>query len=184
MIKCTRCSISIGNDFKPCNRDGDRNDILFIGEAPGSTENRLKRPFTGKSGLHLRLFLTRYDLTIHSSITNVVKCQPPQNRDPTSVEIANCKEFLFEDIAEVKPKLIILVGKVPLSVFIGKPIELAKPYINKLIIANKVMILPIYHPSYIIRNNLDELYFDSFNIISDIYHSINPYYKSKKFVRR
>ena len=59
---CKRCSISVQNEFKPCFREGDKSDILFIGEAPGHTENKTKVPFTGKSGTYLRKFVKIYAL--------------------------------------------------------------------------------------------------------------------------
>lgn len=182
--KCHKCFISLGNNFKPCWRQGDANDILFIGEAPGTVENRTKIPFTGESGLLLRKFIKGYHLERFSSITNIIRCQPPRNRDPLPVEINNCKQYLFDDIREVSPKLIILVGKVPLAFFLGKAIEYAKPYINKPIAMKNSVIFPIYHPSYILRESNEALYFESFNIISNIYHGFNPFYGIKNFKKK
>lgn len=183
-LKCTKCSISLANDFKPCWRNGEKNDILFIGEAPGHTENKTKIPFTGKTGKFLRKMIRIYQLENMSSFTNIIKCQPTRNRDPNYEEITNCKSYLFEDIAVVKPRLVILLGRVALETFVGHPIQVVKPYINKPFVIGKAIFLPIYHPSYILRDELEEDYFKSFNVISDIYSQLNPYYFAKKYRKK
>jgi DNA polymerase len=180
-MKCSKCDISLHNNFTPCLRDGNENDIMLIGEAPGHTENRTKIPFTGKSGTLIREFLHNYGLDTNTTITNVVKCQPDWNRDPRPYEINNCKAYLLKDIAEVKPKLIILAGKIPMEFFFNKTIAYVKPYINVPRVLSRVVLVPIYHPSFIIRNNYQDKYIDSFNIISDLYSKINPYYNAKCF---
>lgn len=183
-MKCLRCTIALGNNFHLCPRQGDRNDILFIGEAPGTTENKTKIPFSGKSGNLLKSFTSIYQLKDFSSYTNVIKCQPPRNRDPLPNEISNCASYLIDDIKVVQPKLVILVGRISLEVFINKNLEYIKDYINIPFVRNNVIIFPIYHPSYILREDKQELYFESFNIISDLYNKINPYYPTKKFKKK
>jgi DNA polymerase len=178
---CKKCLISTSNDFQPCNRSGDRGHILWIGEAPGTTENRLKIPFTGKAGLKLKEFTGYYHLDQFSVFTNVIKCQPPRNRDPHTDEILKCKPYLLDDINVVDPKLIILLGRIALESFKGTSIEIIKPFINKPFVIAKTIVISIYHPSYILRNDLDHLYFESFNIISDVYNTINIYYRKRNF---
>lgn len=183
MEKCRKCTISYNNNFTPCPREGDRNDILFIGEAPGHTENKKKVPFVGKAGQFLRKYIHAYKLTDFSSMTNVVKCQPLHNRDPRKDEIDNCKEFLYNDLKEVKPKLIILVGKIALEFFLGRDVNIIKAYINKPFVIGETIVFPIYHPSYILRSELDDDYCESFNQISALYNRINPYYSARKLKR-
>jgi len=183
MEKCRRCNISYNNGFTPCPRQGGENDILFIGEAPGHTENKKKIPFTGKAGKLLHKYVSAYKLEAFSSYTNVVKCQPLYNRDPTQTEIDNCKEYLFEDIAIVKPKLIVLVGRIALEFFLGTKVAVVKPYINKPFVIGKAIVFPIYHPSYILRNELENDYCTSFNEISSLYNRINKYYTVRKLKR-
>ena len=183
-MKCLKCPIALGNNFHNCPRQGDENDILFIGEAPGHTENKTKIPFTGKSGLLLKSYVALYQLGSFSTYSNVIKCQPPKNRDPSDDEIRNCMEFLIKDIVEVKAKLIILTGKVPLEVFKGEKFEFVKNHINKPFAHNGVITMAIYHPSYILRESKEELYFESFNIVSDLYNKINPFYRAKKFNKK
>ena len=183
MLKCKKCTIAYNNNFTPCPRQGDENDILFIGEAPGHTENKKKVPFTGKAGKLLHKYTSVYKLEAFSSYTNVVKCQPLHNRDPNSQEIENCKEYLFEDIAIVKPKLIVLVGRIALEFFLGKQVDRMKPYINKPFVIGKAIVYPIYHPSYILRESLENEYCESFNGLSELYNKINKYYIARRFKR-
>lgn len=178
---CRRCQISVANEFKPCWRTGDDADILFIGEAPGHTENKTKIPFTGKSGTYLRTFMNRYGLTNFSQITNVIKCQPPRNREPEIDEIANCSSYLVEDIKAVNPKLIICVGSTSTKVFVGEKGFYLRKYLNIPFAVGNAIAIPIYHPSYIMREGVIAEYLKSFNLISDYYNKINPYYSKRKF---
>lgn len=183
MHKCRKCNISYNNGFTPCPRQGDENDILFIGEAPGHTENKKKVPFVGKAGQFLRKYIHAYKLTDFSSMTNVVKCQPLHNRDPRKDEIDNCKEFLFKDIAEVKPKIIVLVGRIALEFFLNRSITVLKPYMNKPFVIGEAIVYPIYHPSYILRNGLEDEYCEAFNGLSSLYNKVNRYYNARKLKR-
>lgn len=174
---CNKCLISTHNDFTPCPRQGDENDILIIGEAPGATENKTKIPFTGKAGKLLRKYIEQYGLTNFVSITNVVKCQPYANNTPTTKEIERCSEYLLDDLRVVKPKLIILAGITATKYF--KNTEFMTPVINKPFVIGKSIIISIYHPSYILREHKDTDYKKSFDLISDIYSKINKYYNSR-----
>lgn len=182
--KCKKCLISTDNNFKPCPMQVIGKHILWVGEAPGHTENRTKIPFTGKAGVKLREFLTYYDLTELSSFTNVIKCKPPRNREPLQYEVENCREYLLEDITEVKPKMIILLGRTAIESLTNIRTEVLRKYINKPIVSTGIVIIPIYHPSYIIRNQAEDQYFESFNVISDIYAGINKYYTRKSYKRK
>lgn len=181
MKKCKLCDISINNEFKPCYREGNENDILFIGDAPGHTENKLKVPFTGKAGMKLREFVKYYHLDNLCSYTTIVKCKPPHNRDPRKDEINNCRYLLKDDLEKVKPKIIVLLGKTVIESFTNNSIISLKTVINKPFAIKSVIIIPMYHPSYILKNNVDNKYFESFNILSDIYSMMNKYYNKHNF---
>lgn len=178
---CKLCTISVDNNFTPCLREGNENHILFIGEAPGHTENKLKIPFTGKAGIKLREFVKYYHLEDVSSYTNVIKCKPPRNRDPLLYEISNCRPFLLKDISEVKPRIIVLLGRIAIESFTHVKIEYIKDVVNKPFTIGSIIVLPMYHPSYILRNEMDVKYFESFNILSEMYNKINKYYNRRTF---
>jgi len=93
----------------------DQTNILIIGEAPGAKEDASGKPFVGSSGKILRKELEKLPGTI--IITNTVKCRPPKNRNPNSVEVQTCKQFLDKEIVHYNPDLIILVGRVSSSLF-------------------------------------------------------------------
>jgi DNA polymerase len=177
---CRRCSISVANEFKPCWRTGDVGDILFIGEAPGHTENKTKIPFTGRSGVYLRSFIDRYGLTSFSQITNVIKCQPPRNRNPYSEEISNCSSYLIDDIKIVDPKIIVLVGTIATQIF-RHDNKGVRASLNKPFMLGSTIVISIYHPSYILREGVTFEYIKSFNIISELYNAVNKYYSKKRF---
>lgn len=129
--------------------------IMLIGEAPGAEEDRLKRPFVGRSGKLLEKLLLRLGITRPEVfITNIVKCRPPNNRTPLPHEIsAEAKKMLKDEILIIKPRVICTLGStatrlfvpenIPMSQLHGKPIEFP---------AAHVIVIPTYHPAYILRN--------------------------------
>ncbi len=100
-------------------------DILFIGEAPGKKEDIEGRPFIGASGKFLSEMLTSIQLKREDIyITNIVKYRPPENRDPLPQEVADCAEWLQEQINIIQPKLIVTLGRYAMEHFLpGKKIS-------------------------------------------------------------
>src|SRR5262245_40237466 len=92
---------------------------FVVGEAPGKAEARTGKAFMGESGQMLRPILSGLGLP-DPYITNVAKCRPPENRKPETEEINACKPYLLEEIAEKKPKAILLLGATAMKTFIGK----------------------------------------------------------------
>ncbi len=109
---CQKCILHRSR-LKAVPGEGPQNvDILFIGEAPGFHENRQGRPFVGGAGAFLEELLEGIGLTRQEVyIANVVKCRPPGNRDPRPEEIAACAGYLDRQIALLKPKLIVTLGR-------------------------------------------------------------------------
>lgn len=134
--------------------------LMLIGEAPGAKEDELGEPFLGRSGdLLNKELLPSIGLTRETVyITNIVKCRPPDNRDPTTHEKNIWKPVLIEEIKIVRPKVIATLGRHSLSFFIPKPVisklhgtpqELNMPELQEL---EKVTLLPLYHPAYALYN--------------------------------
>lgn len=89
-------------------------DLLFVGEAPGETEDREGEPFVGRSGEVLTETLRDRGLgRADVRITNCVRCRPPDNRNPTTEELANCRPYLEAEIDEIDPIVVVTLGKVP-----------------------------------------------------------------------
>jgi len=135
--------------------------VLFIGEAPGKNEDIEGRPFVGRSGKLLTSILEEIGLTRTKDyyITNIVKCRPPENRDPTPEEIALCSDYLIRQIEMMQPKIIVTLGRFSFSFLVpGKTISEARGGVYQihgiqgkpLSFATKV--LSVYHPAVALYN--------------------------------
>lgn len=131
--------------------------LMLIGEGPGAEEDARGEPFVGAAGRLLDLLLTAYGLdesTYH--IGNIVKCRPPENRVPTDNEAKACRPLLARQFNLVKPKVIVLLGATAYKYFTGGNEGITKirgQWIEK----NGYLILPTYHPAYILRNNRERI---------------------------
>ncbi len=127
--------------------------FMIIGEAPGKEEDEQGIPFVGKSGRFLTKILT--DLTINRKdifITNIVKCRPPNNRKPTTFESTTCKNILLiNQINIIQPKAICTLGSTATEALLEIPIKMNTIH-GKILSFNKILLLPTYHPAYIMRN--------------------------------
>lgn len=127
--------------------------IMFIGEAPGEQEEKIGKPFVGKSGQLLRNTLNEHNFNESNVfITNVVKFRPPKNRTPSPEEINKHKSILNSEIEILKPQVIVTVGTIATNAILTE---------NKLGITkirgqqfqkDNIIIIPIFHPAYILRN--------------------------------
>lgn len=115
VVACERCPDLVSSRSRIVNGVGAEDAaLLFVGEAPGATEDEEGEPFVGRSGAVLDEVLREYGLGRRDvRITNVVRCRPPENRDPSAAERSNCREFFESEIAGVDPDLVVALGKVP-----------------------------------------------------------------------
>lgn len=127
--------------------------ILFIGEAPGEQEDREGRPFVGRSGQLLNHALQKAGLNrADVYITNIVKCRPPNNRTPTPAELKTGRELLLlKQIEIINPKVICTLGAAALTGLTEKPYPITKIR-GQPIDFNGHILLPTFHPAYILRN--------------------------------
>jgi uracil-DNA glycosylase family 4 len=129
--------------------------IMFIGEAPGAEEDRLKRPFVGRSGKLLEKTLLKLGVTRPEVfITNIVKCRPPDNRTPLPHEITSeAKKILKDEIKIIKPRVICTLGIVPTRLFITENIAMSQLHGKPIRFPGAhLIVIPTYHPAYILRN--------------------------------
>uniref|UniRef100_A0A7C4H2I3 Type-4 uracil-DNA glycosylase n=1 Tax=Ignisphaera aggregans TaxID=334771 RepID=A0A7C4H2I3_9CREN len=113
MRSCSRCILHrYRKNAVP--GEGSRNaSVMLIGEAPGATEDELGRPFVGAAGRLLTMVLESLGIRREQTyITNVVKCRPPQNREPRDDEIENCSIYLESQIVMLKPKIVVTLGNI------------------------------------------------------------------------
>lgn len=147
IITCKKCPLHKKRTNAVPGEGAVNAELLFIGEGPGSEEDRLGRPFVGAAGKLLTEMLESIELPrTQVFIANIVKCRPPNNRDPEPAEIDACRDYLNEQIKLIQPKLIILLGRHSLNCFLpGQRISEAhgKVFRRK----NGQHFLPLYHPA-------------------------------------
>lgn len=149
--KCLQCGLcKTATHVVPGEGNPDA-DLMFIGEAPGKNEDLQGRPFVGASGKFLTHLIESIGLKREDVfITSVVKCRPPQNRDPKPQEIEACWPWLAHQIKSIKPKVIVTLGRHSMNRFIpgariseihGQPVtKTIKPF-------GTITIFPSYHPA-------------------------------------
>lgn len=115
VANCTRCPALADSCSQIVNGDGPADaDLLFVGEAPGESEDVQGEPFVGRSGTVLTEKLQACGLNRSDiRITNCVRCRPPDNRDPQNGELENCRGWLESEVEAVDPEIIVTLGKVP-----------------------------------------------------------------------
>ena len=126
---------------------------MFIGEGPGHDEDIQGKPFIGRSGQLLTRILEGIGIKREDIfITNIVKCRPPNNRNPTPAERTRCKELLLnQQIKIIRPQVICTLGAQAIQGLIEKDVKISKLRGTKLEF-NGIILIPTYHPAYILRN--------------------------------
>ncbi|MDH3392606.1 MAG: uracil-DNA glycosylase [Desulfobulbaceae bacterium] len=142
--------------------------VFFIGEAPGKNEDKTGLPFVGAAGRVLDEMLATIDLARSDVfITSVLKCRPPDNRDPKPEEIKACLPYLAQQVEIIQPKLIVTLGRFALHLF--RPDAIIGESHGKPFTDNGYTILPVYHPAAAIYNRkLREPLARDFKTISDL----------------
>lgn len=126
---------------------------MFIGEAPGESEDVTGKPFVGAAGKLLDKMILAMKLKRDSNtyITNVIKCRPPNNRNPNPIEINNCQNYLSDQINLINPLIIITLGKIAANAILKNDTSL-NGLRGKIHYHNNIAVLCTYHPSYLLRN--------------------------------
>ncbi|RZH68240.1 uracil-DNA glycosylase [Natrinema altunense] len=128
VTECTRCPALVDSRSRIVNGVGPEDaDLLFVGEGPGANEDEHGEPFVGRSGSVLDDALRTAGLDRHDiRITNCVRCRPPENRDPKTDELANCRSHLERELATVDPEVIVTLGKVPSEHLLERSVAVTK----------------------------------------------------------
>ena len=123
--RCQGCRLAVGRNQSVPGEGNPEAEIMFIGEAPGFNEDRTGRPFCGAAGQFLTQMIESIGLKREQVfITNIVKCRPPDNRDPLPEEIAACKTWLDRQLDTIRPRVIVTLGRYSMSRFFpGKTIS-------------------------------------------------------------
>jgi uracil-DNA glycosylase family 4 len=151
MGRCKRCKLYAGAKNLVFGEGSPSARLMFIGEAPGAEEDLQGRPFVGAAGGLLNNLLNKLGLAREEVyITNVVKSRPPENRDPLPEEIAACLPFLKMQIAAIRPKVIVTLGKIATQALLGtkEPITRLRGQWQRY---DQIRVMPTFHPSYLLR---------------------------------
>lgn len=154
---CEACSLSKARTQTVFGVGDPNAEWLFIGEAPGAEEDRQGEPFVGQAGKLLDNMLKAIQLKRGQNvyIANVLKCRPPENRDPQNEEVTQCAPFLKRQVELIKPKLIVALGKIAAQSLLNSasPVTALR---GKLHDYYGVPVIVTYHPAYLLRNLPDK----------------------------
>jgi len=154
---CVKCTLSKTRNNVVFGRGNPNSDLFVIGEGPGQQEDEQGLAFVGRSGKMLDdIFLSAgIDTNKDCYISNIVKCRPPDNRKPLINEVSECMPWLTQQINLVKPNIIVLTGSTAVESYLGinKPISQLR---GRWIIKEDIKYMPIFHPSYLLRNPSQE----------------------------
>lgn len=150
---CVACRLASGRNNAVPGEGVDKPLVLVVGEGPGADEDRTGRPFVGPAGHLLDKMLNSVGLGRERNcfIANVVKCRPPGNRDPEEDEMSACASYLDRQIALLRPKLILSVGRVPTQTLLGTTEGIGRLR-GRFHDYRGIPLLPTYHPSALLRN--------------------------------
>ncbi len=154
---CTRCQLHKGRTRDVFGVGDENADWMFVGEGPGAEEDKTGEPFVGQAGKLLDNMLASIGLTrtVDVYIANIVKCRPPQNRNPELEEAQTCLPYLERQIALIQPKLIIALGRVAAQNLLKTDATIASLR-GRSHTLNGTPLLVTYHPAYLLRNLTDK----------------------------
>ena len=150
---CVKCSLSSTRNNVVFGRGNPHSKLFVIGEGPGQQEDAQGLAFVGRAGKMLDSAFQSVGIDTNKDcyISNIVKCRPPNNRKPLANEVKECMPWLNEQIELIKPKVIVLAGSTAVQSYldIDEPISKLR---GKWIVRDDIKYMPIFHPSYLLRN--------------------------------
>ena len=151
-IHCQKCGLAETRTNVVFGEGARDAEVMFIGEGPGEQEDRTGRPFVGRAGQLLDDMLAMIDLKREKVfIGNMVKCRPPQNRDPLNIEQEACIGYLRNQVALLKPKIIVCLGRIAAMKLIQEDFKITREHGQWLEKAG-VWMMAMYHPSALLRD--------------------------------
>jgi uracil-DNA glycosylase family 4 len=150
---CTRCKLhTLGRRQVVFGVGNPQADLMFVGEAPGADEDIKGEPFVGRAGQLLTKIIEAIGLSRGDVyIANVIKCRPPQNRNPEQDEVETCEPFLFRQIDVIEPKVIVALGTFAARTLLRSldPISRLR---GRVFEYRGAKLIPTFHPAYLLRN--------------------------------
>ena len=150
---CTRCKLhTLGRTQVVFGVGNPEADLMFVGEAPGRDEDLQGFPFVGRAGQLLTKIIEAIALTREDVyIANVIKCRPPENRNPEPDEVETCEPFLFRQIDVIKPKVIVALGKFGAQTLL-RTLDPISRLRGRVFEYRGAKLIPTFHPAYLLRN--------------------------------
>ncbi len=149
---CQRCGLHAGRTHIVFGEGNPDAGLMFVGEAPGRDEDLSGHPFVGRAGQLLTRIIQAINLERRDVyIANIIKCRPPDNRDPEPEEIQTCFPFLERQIDIIRPKVICALGRIAAQVLLDTRAGITGLR-GRFYERNGIKIMPTYHPSYLLRN--------------------------------
>jgi uracil-DNA glycosylase len=150
---CTRCKLhTLGRTQIVFGVGNPSADLMFVGEAPGRDEDLQGFPFVGRAGQLLTKIIEAIALKREDVyIANVIKCRPPENRNPEPDEVATCEPFLFRQIDIIKPKVIVALGKFGAQTLL-RTLDPISRLRGRVFDYRGAKLIPTFHPAYLLRN--------------------------------
>jgi DNA polymerase len=151
--ECTRCKLhTLGRRQIVFGVGNPNADLMFVGEAPGADEDVQGEPFVGRAGQLLTRIIEAIDLTRSDVyIANVIKCRPPQNRNPEQDEVETCEPFLFQQIDSIRPKVIVALGTFAARALL-RTLDPISRLRGRVFDYRGAKLVPTFHPAYLLRN--------------------------------
>ena len=156
VAQCTRCALHRGRTQTVFGTGDRRAHWLFVGEAPGAEEDRQGEPFVGRAGQLLNAMIKAIGLRREQVyIANLLKCRPPNNRDPQPDEVEHCEPFLVRQIELIAPRLIVALGRHAAHSLLRTELALGKLR-GRVLAYRGTPLVVTYHPAYLLRNPADK----------------------------
>jgi uracil-DNA glycosylase len=149
---CTRCRLAEGRTKVVFGSGNPTAELMFVGEGPGADEDRQGLPFVGAAGELLTRIIQAIEMTREEIyIANVVKCRPPGNRDPQPDEVAACRGYLDKQIALVRPRILVALGRVAAQTLLGNDAPIGRLR-GQWFKVQGIPTMVTYHPAALLRN--------------------------------
>lgn len=153
--RCTLCRLSEGRRQAVPGEGSYDAPLMFVGEGPGADEDLQGRPFVGRAGQLLTKIIVAMKFRREEVyITNVVKCRPPNNREPIRDEIEACQPYLLTQIKTIQPQVIVSLGRTATGFFVPSPAGMTSLR-GEFHDFGGVKVMPTFHPAYVLRNEGD-----------------------------
>lgn len=151
-LNCKKCALSETRNNVVFGAGSEDAEIMFVGEGPGEQEDLKGEPFVGRAGKLLDDMLAIIDLDrTNIYIANMVKCRPPHNRDPLTIEKDACSDWLREQIRLINPKIIVCLGRIAAISFIREDYKISQEH-GQWIQRDGIWITALYHPAALLRD--------------------------------